>query len=241
MERAEWLKQMRDKVESLYDHISPEYWVNFGFYPNETHQEFLQQFLNRIPPHSTVLSAACGAGRYDGVLLEAGHNVLGIDQSEGMLGRAREHFPQVRYEKIGLQEMDFQDAFEGAICMDAMENVCPEDWPVILMGFQKALKPGGLLYFTVELPDTDLQASYERAKAMGLPLVYGELVDDIDTSYEQIMEIPSPGVPGELASTSVYHYYPSLDQVRVWIKKAGLALEEEVTRNGYAHFLVRKT
>src|SRR5512139_3463020 len=142
MERAEWLKQMRNKVEALYDHISPEYWVNFGFYPNQTHQEFLHKFLDRVPPHSTLLSAACGAGRYDGILLEAGHNVLGIDQSEGMLIRAREHFPQVRYEKIGLQEMDFSEAFDGAICMDAMENVCPEDWPGIMAGFQKALKPG---------------------------------------------------------------------------------------------------
>lgn len=25
MERAEWLKQMRDKVETLYDYLSPQY------------------------------------------------------------------------------------------------------------------------------------------------------------------------------------------------------------------------
>lgn len=27
MERVEWLKQMRDKLEALYDHLSPGYWV----------------------------------------------------------------------------------------------------------------------------------------------------------------------------------------------------------------------
>ena len=37
MERAEWLKQMRTKAETLYDQISPQYWVTFGFYENETH------------------------------------------------------------------------------------------------------------------------------------------------------------------------------------------------------------
>jgi 2-polyprenyl-3-methyl-5-hydroxy-6-metoxy-1,4-benzoquinol methylase len=100
-----------------------------------------------VPPCSVLLSAACGAGRFDGVLLEAGHSVVGIDQSAGMLARAREHFPGARYEKIGLQEMDFREEFDGAICMDAMEHICPEDWPVILRGFQAALKPGGVLYF----------------------------------------------------------------------------------------------
>jgi trans-aconitate methyltransferase len=41
------------------------------------------------------------------LLLEAGHSVVGIDQSAGMLARAREHFPKVRYEKIGLQISKF--------------------------------------------------------------------------------------------------------------------------------------
>jgi SAM-dependent methyltransferase len=240
MERAEWLKQMRGKVESLYDHISPEYWANFGFYPNETHLEFLRIFLARVPAHSTLLSAACGAGRYDGMLLEAGHEVVGIDQSEGMLRRAREHFPEAQYKKMGLQEINFIEAFEGAICMDALENVCPEDWPGIMQGFQRALKPGGLLYFTVEQPDTDLQASYERAQAMGLPVVFGELADEVDASFEQVMEIHSPGIPGELVTTSVYHYYPSREQVQAWLEQAGLVLEEQGTGNGYIHFLAKK-
>jgi hypothetical protein len=37
MERAEWLKQMRDKLGTLCDHLSPGYWIKFGLYPNETH------------------------------------------------------------------------------------------------------------------------------------------------------------------------------------------------------------
>ena len=35
MERAEWLKQMREMTEALYDHISPEYWSKFGLYENK--------------------------------------------------------------------------------------------------------------------------------------------------------------------------------------------------------------
>ena len=241
MERAEWLKQMRDKAEALYDHLSPQYWVKFGQYANETHREYLQKFLGRLPPRSTLLSAACGAGRYDAMLLEAGHSVLGIDQSEGMLARAREHFPEVQYKKMGLQEIDFREAFDGIICMDAMEHVCPEDWPEILRGFQEALKPGGVSYFTADLGEgDDLEAAYERAKALGLPAVFGEVADKVDEAYEQMKALGTVAVPDELADAAVYHYHPSLEQVRAWIGQAGLAIEEEGTGNGYEHFVVRK-
>ena len=241
MERAEWLKQMRNMTEALYDHISPEYWVKFGLYENEAQQEYLQKFLARIRRNGTVLSAACGAGRYDGMLLEAGHSVTGIDQSAGMLARAKEHFPQARYQKMGLQEMDFHEAFDGAICMDALEHVCPEDWPGIMKGFREALKPGGLLYFTAEVPDeAEMNASYERAKAMALPVVFGELADEVEASYDRVRALNSRDVQGELADVTVYHYYPSTEQVKEWIEQAGLVIEEKGTGNGYDHDEVRR-
>jgi SAM-dependent methyltransferase len=239
MERAEWLKQMRDKAEALYDHLSPEYWVTFGLYANETHREYLQKFLGRVAPRSTLLSAACGAGRYDGMLLEAGHSVVGIDQSAGMLARARERFPGARYEKLGLQEMGFREAFDGVICMDAMEHVCPEDWPGILRGFREALKPGGVLYLTVVLAEAEeLEEAYERAKGRGLPVVFGEVADEVEEAYERALGLPA--VLADEADEAAYHYCPSLEQVRAWIGQAGLVIEEEGTGNWYEHFIVRK-
>jgi SAM-dependent methyltransferase len=241
MERAEWLKQMREMTEALYDHVSPAYWSKFGLYENKAHQEYLQKFTGRIARGGTILSAACGAGRYDGMLLEAGHNVIGIDQSAGMLRRAKEHFPAARYEKMGLQEIDFLEAFDGAICMDALEHICPEDWPGILKRLREVLKPDGLLYFTVEVPDEgEVQASYERAKTMGLPVVLGELADEVEASYEKVKADDPQGMPGELEDVMVYHYYPSQDQVKEWVEQAGLVIEEKGTGNGYDHYLVRR-
>lgn len=242
MERAEWLQKMRRMTEAIYDRLSPEYWVNFGLYPNETHLEYLRKFLDRLPPHSRLLSAACGAGRYDGMLLEAGHSVTGIDQSAGMLERAKEHFPEIQYEKMGLQDMDFHEAFDGVICMDAMEHVCPEDWPGIIQNFSEALKRGGVLYFTVEVPDSEeVNASYEKSKAMGLPVVPGELADEVEASYERLMAHSSQENPGTISDPAVYHYYPSLEQVRAWLEQAGLALEQEGTGLWYEHLIARKT
>ena len=98
--------------------------------------------------------------------------------------------------------------------MDAFEHVSPEDWPGILARFQKALKPGGLLYVTVESADWDeVRKAYERAKALGLPVVFGEVVDDLDASYAQVTRLDAPTIYGKQADLAVYHYYPSSEQV----------------------------
>ena len=84
MERAEWLKLMRSRAEALYDRFSYRYWDTWGTDVSGIHREYLHKFLERIPPAGMILSAACGAGRFDGFLLEAGHTVVGIDQSARM-------------------------------------------------------------------------------------------------------------------------------------------------------------
>jgi 2-polyprenyl-3-methyl-5-hydroxy-6-metoxy-1,4-benzoquinol methylase len=239
MERPQWLKKIRENAEALYDHISPQYWVTFGLDVEETHRVYFQKFVERVLPGGKVLSAACGAGRFDGMLLEAGYDVVGIDQSAGMLARAKERFPEVEYVKMSLHDMHFRETFDGVICMDAMEHIFPEDYPGILRGFQEALKAGGVLYFTAdreEEADFDLHAQYERAKALGLPVVFGEVMDE--AAYEWAMK--QPELSGEASDIAVYHYYPPLAKVRAWIEQAGFAVEAEGAGSGFHHFVLRK-
>jgi hypothetical protein len=133
----------------------------------------------------------------------------------------------------------FLELFDGVICMDAMEHICPEDCPGILHSFEVALKPGGVLYFTAdreEEPDFDLKAYYELGKASGLPIVFGEVADE--AAFKQAME--QTDVSDELTDRAVYHYYPPLAKVREWINQAGLMIEEEGAGSGFHHFVVRK-
>ncbi len=246
MDRAEWLAKMRLQAEALYDHLAPAYWVSFGLYDNETHRQFVQKLLSQLNPHSNLLDAACGAGRYDGLLLEAGHNVLGIDQSGSMLARAREVFPQDRYPQLqyvkkSLQGLDFQGEFDGAICIDALEHVCPEDWPGILAGLHNALKPKGLLYFTIEIADAaHVSEAYERARQQGLPVVPGEIVDEVDAAYGEIKSVDLAAIPKARAAVAVYHFYPAKERVLAWLQQAGLAVEAETTSEDYWHVLSRR-
>jgi SAM-dependent methyltransferase len=219
MDRISWLRERRREAEERYDELwAPLYSEKWGVYPNITHQQFIQKFISLLPQNSIILDAACGAGRYLPPLLERGHTIIGMDQSQGMLASAKAKFPEVQFEKVGLQEMPYQEVFDGAICMDAMEHVCPEDWTLILSNFHRALKHHGFLYFTVEIAaETEVKAAFDRGRQLGLPIVYGEWADQDD----------------------VYHYYPSLEQVREWVQQAGLVILEEGEGDGYHHFLIR--
>ncbi len=222
MDRISWLRELQRDCETKYDGAAPLYWEKYGLYSNTTHLQFIQELLSHLPEGSAILDAACGAGRYEPFLLEKGHSVVGTDQSEGMLGRAREKFPGVRYEKMGLQEIAYREVFEAAICMDAMENVPPEDWPLVLGNFHRALKPQGYLYFTAEtmemVGENEIKQAYEKARLAGLPVVYGENPEE-----------------------DVYHFHPSNQQVREWVRQAGLEiLREEKGEIWYYHILMRK-
>ena len=222
MDRTTWLKELQRDCEAKYNDYAPLYWEKYGLYSNITHQQFIQEFLDHLSPNSTILDAACGAGRYEPFLLEKGHTVIGVDQSQGMLARAKEKFPNVQYRKIGLQEIVYQEIFDGVICMDAMENICPEDWMLVLDNFYHALKPKGYLYFTAETienaDENEIKQAFERAQQADLPVVYGEFPDE-----------------------EVYHYHPTNQQVREWVQQAGFEiLRAENGEIWYYHILVRK-
>lgn len=217
--RAAWLRERRRIAEERMDELwAPIYDQQWGGTIDPTHLRFIQHFLELCPPHSAVLDAACGTGKYWPLILASGRSVVGADQSRGMLSQAHAKFPHVPVEKIGLQEISHQAAFAGAICVDAMENIFPEDWPLVLGNLHRALKPGGHLYFTVELAEEqEVAKAYAAGRALGLPLVYGEW-----------------------AHEGAYHYYPSLEQVKAWVQAAGLEPLEEGSGPEYHHFLVRR-
>jgi SAM-dependent methyltransferase len=218
MNRADWLKERRRLIEERMDRLfAPTYDEDWGTEISPTHQRFLDRFLASCSSRAHILDAPCGTGKYSPVFLAAGRSILGIDQSQGVLDRANSKFPHVPTQKLGLQEMAFDAEFDGAICMDAMEYVFPEDWLTVLGNFHRALKPGASFYFTVELPDEEeMREAVPAARALGIPVVEGEYALD-----------------------GAYHYYPPLPQIRVWLQEAGFHLLEEDVGDEYRHFLVR--
>jgi ubiquinone/menaquinone biosynthesis C-methylase UbiE len=222
VDRAAWLRERRQTTEERHDAIHAfTYDEEYGEI-SPVHRRFVADLLERCPPGGTVLDAACGTGKYFAMVLDAGRRVVGTDQSTGMLARARARFPAVPLERVGLQELDFDAEFDAVMCIDAMENIPPEDWPRVVGNLRRALRPGGHLYLTVEeVDDQELDRALDDATAQGLPVVRGELAE----------------------RGAGYHYYPSREQVRYWLEEGMLVVvaEEDSPGDGYGylHLLTR--
>ena len=226
MDRRAWLEERRAAVELDYTRDAPDY--ETGNYPiSETHRAFVDRVIEACPPDGIVLDVPCGTGRYFELVVARGRRVLGADQSAGMVEQARSRGLAEMVERTGLQELAYVDAFDGVLCIDAMEHVPPEDWPVVAGNLARALRAAGFLYLTLEVL-ADQQAHLDRALAeavgRGLPAVAGEDIGE---------------------DTGGYHFYPSDQQVTGWLAAAGLDVVDDVTDMsyddwGYRHMLLRR-
>jgi len=221
VDRAAWLAERRAAVEADYTSDAAGY--DDGYDPaTPVHRRFVAQLVETIPLGGSVLDAACGTAPYAGFVLEHGRRYVGVDQSKGMLARAREKWPEARFERIGLQELAFDGGFGGVMCIDAMEHVPPEEWSGVIEGFGRALEDGGHLYLTVEqIERSTLDDALAAMTAAGVPAVRGEVT---------------------IRGSGGYHFYPDREQVRRWLADQGMTVideaEEWLDGYGYHHLLV---
>lgn len=220
-DRQAWLRERRTAVQAEYDLEAPDY--DAQQYPTRSHEAFVGRLLETCPQGGTVLDAPCGTGKYFELVRASGRRVVGIDQSAGMLAQAQSRDIAVRLERIGLQELVFDAEFDGAMTIDAMENVPPEDWPLVLANLRRAVRSGGHLYLTVEeIDEADIDAAFADAGARRLPAIRGEVIE---------------------GDTAGYHFYPGREQVLRWLDSEGInVVAEEFDQEdgwGYRHFLVR--
>jgi SAM-dependent methyltransferase len=221
MNRAAWLAQRRAAVVAWYDDGAPEY--DQHEYPSDTQREWVVRLAQRLPVNSLVLDAPCGTGKYFPIVTAAGHRVVGVDQSAGMLEQARARGIAVSLEHVSLQDVAHEHRFDAVLTIDAMENVPPEEWPIVLANLHRALRPGGLLYMTVEeLTEAEVERAFGALSDQGVPAVRGEVIE------------------GDVAG---YHFYPGRQRVREWFAAEDLEVLEEGFKQengwGYRHFLLR--
>ena len=225
MQRHAWLAERRAAVELDYTRRAARYEID-NYPVSDSHRRCVARVVEACPPDGVVLDIPCGTGRYFELVRSQGRRVVGADQAPGMLEQARSRGLAESVELTGLQELAHVAAFDGVMCVDAMEHVPPEDWPGVVANLARALRPGAILYMTLEvLPDQEaaLDRAYAGAVAQGLPAVRGEDVGE---------------------DTGGYHFYPSDDQVHGWLNAARLEIVADDTDMtygdwGYRHLLLR--
>jgi SAM-dependent methyltransferase len=221
MERQAWLDERRAAVLDWYDQEAASY--DEHGYPNQVQQDWVARLLAQCPVAATILDAPCGTGRYFPIVASAGHRVFGADQSAGMLAKARARGVAIALDQVSLQELPYTGEFDAVMTIDAMENVPPEDWPLVLANLRRAARPGGLVYLTVEeVAEPVVEEAFLTLTQRGQPAVRGEVVD------------------GDVAG---YHYYPGRAQVTDWLRAADLQIIDEGFSQedgwGYRHFLLQ--
>lgn len=200
-----------EKTAHCYDDQFPD--------RSSIHVECLEKFLSRLKPLPDVLDAACGRGKYFRILTERTSRLLGIDQSAAMLVSARAKYSNVETRKVSLQALkdqtDMVASFDGIICIDALEWILRDDWPKVMDGFSKVLKPKGYAYITIEIPGEEERFELARQPTEG-------------------------AVQGEIRVKYWYNYFPDIEDVNAWIDASSFDLELEKHSEYYRHLILRK-
>ena len=217
-DRRSFITERRRAAVYRFDTLhSPHYDENWAAI-SPSHAASVTRLITLIRPGGDVLDAACGTGKYWPALLAAGLRVTGADQSAGMLAQARRKHPGVPARVLALQDLagalDLRGRFDGLMCVDALENIAPEDWPGVAAGLAATLKPRTPAYVTVEIQDGLLPAPADPRQVAGEDFEGGEL--------------------------GGYHYYPARDQARDWLVTAGFGVQDEQDADYYQHFLLER-
>ena len=174
IDRLTWLDQRRAAVIACYDREALGY-DDHG-YPAETQQRWVARLLHACRAASIVFDAACGTapvflhGRRSRAPRRR-HRSVGRDAGPGPRARHRDHL-----NRVGLQELRYLGEFNVVLCIDAMENIPPEHWPLVLANLHRAMRPGGLLYLTVEeVADSVLEEAFAALTGQGLRRHAGRL------------------------------------------------------------------
>lgn len=109
-----------------------------------------RSLASSLPPGSRILDAGCGNGiPITQVLLDSGHQVVGLDSSSEMLERFRANFPQTPCVSGTIQSCPFDDvSFDAAIAWGVMFHLEPSDQVRAIASIGRVLKAHAPFLFT---------------------------------------------------------------------------------------------
>jgi 2-polyprenyl-3-methyl-5-hydroxy-6-metoxy-1,4-benzoquinol methylase len=151
-------KGERKNVYKVYNKIGN--WFAENRYAGLQEKAYLDDLLNHIPPHASVLDLGCGNGKpILEYLIKQGVNVLGIDASEQMLEIAKVNFPTTRFMLKDMRKLDLDEKFDAIIAWHSFFHLPADDQPNMFSVFKDHLNPNGILLFT---------SGVERGEAWGI-------------------------------------------------------------------------
>jgi SAM-dependent methyltransferase len=113
--------------------------------------------LTLLPEHASVVELGCGSGITARRLTDAGHDVLGIDQSPALIAIARERAPHARF-AVGSFVSEPLPGCDAVLAIGEVLNYLFDErntraaLPALFARVHAALRPDGLLLFDLAGP-----------------------------------------------------------------------------------------
>lgn len=103
-----------------------------------------------------VADLGCGPGWFTERLAAKGLDAFGVDLSPGMIDRARQAYPHLRFAVGSMTALDLADgSLGGVLAFFSTHHTPPSHLPVVYAEFHRVLAPGGLLLLGAHTGDDE--------------------------------------------------------------------------------------
>jgi len=137
----------RINVYEVYNKIAK--WFSENRYAGLMEKKYLDDLIDRIGTHASVLDLGCGTGRpILEYLLTRGLDVTGVDASSEMLHIAKANFPSKEFILQDMRQLALDKKFDAIIAWHSFFHLPAADQPAMFGIFAKHLNPNGILLFT---------------------------------------------------------------------------------------------
>lgn len=148
--------------------------------------ELVDHLAALLPEGGRVLDAGCNIGRYCPLILAAGFEYVGVDQSEEALAIARERNPDGKFEHAFLWEMS-PGIFDAAICFAVLQHNTHAEKERIIPRIAAALRPGGIFLIMESTVPTQTTTQLTHAGWIDIVTRHGfELVETFHPNPEGV-------------------------------------------------------
>lgn len=201
---------MKDKIKETFNDLAGAYEHSIdtqNLYNSEYERPAMLAQLPEDLSGKRILDAGCAAGWYTEQLVDRGAGVRAVDMSPEMVAAAKRRIgdkADVRCLDLASKLPFEEERFDYIVSSLTLHYI--EDWELTFKEFQRILKPGGELLFSVHHPFTDIKLSRE------MEYFSTELIVDTWKKQGKVYEVPFFRRPlGDIITKTLQHF--SVEQV----------------------------
>ena len=154
----------------------------------------LHAIIKRFFKPGPTADVGCGSGRDAAWLCANGFSTVGYDASQGLLAEARRRYPHLEFHRAALPDLSqvADQSYDNALCETVIMHLDRTAIGPAVQRLLTILKPGGILYLSWRVGQTDQRDRYGRLyAAFDKNLVTGALAGQSILLDEEVVSASS--------------------------------------------------